>query len=379
MKNEKSIFKRLLKISIIIFASLFIAILLAFLILVIVYPAILRNNNRIDSPTGIDLMETVEIGGIQQALYFRGQNLENPAVLFIHGGPGNPHRQMLHDFQYDLEHHFTIIHWDQRNQGKTLLLNDPETVLETLSFDILLADAYEVTQYIREKLNKDKILVIGNSWGTVIGTALVQAYPEYFGGYIGVGQAVNAYENESLMYTLLLEMAQNENNTDILSKAKALAPYPPVGEFDVSWVFKLQESRMLMHHYIDYGVSNLRFMAILMTSPYYSFREIMSFTILADVDTTIHNLKPLFKYLYDDFDVRNFGTEYKVPVFYLMGEYDTYTSYQLAKEFFEEISAPKKTFFTFHDVGHLPMHENTEEFNRILIEEIKPLVLELHY
>ena len=364
--------KKTLKISIIFLAVLLAVVLLAMLILTVIYPAILRSANKINTP-GIDSMETVEIGGIQQAMYFRGQDTGNPVILFIHGGPGNPHMPLLHDFQYELEHYFTIVHWDQRNQGKTLFLNDPETVLETLNFERILDDAYEVTQYIRERLNTDKILVIGNSWGTVIGTALVQTYPEYFSGYIGVGQAVNAYDNERLTYETLLDAVQAEGNAKRIATAEALAPYPPEGNFDETWVFQLQEARMLLHNYIDYGLSNLTFIRILMTSPYYSFREKMSFL---SVNTRIHNLSPLLRYLYDEFNVRDFGTTYEVPVFYIMGEYDFYTSYQLAKDFFEEISAPHKVFFTFNDVGHLPMHEDTAEFNRVLIEEIRPLILE---
>ena len=64
------------------------------------YVFVTRAKHRI-KPPGIDLMETVEIGGVQQALYFRGENIENPAILFIHGGPGFPEMPVLHTFQYE--------------------------------------------------------------------------------------------------------------------------------------------------------------------------------------------------------------------------------------------------------------------------------------
>jgi len=42
----------------------------------------------ITSPSGIDSLEAVQIGGIEQWIEVRGQNVNNPILLFIHGGPG---------------------------------------------------------------------------------------------------------------------------------------------------------------------------------------------------------------------------------------------------------------------------------------------------
>ncbi len=61
----------------------------------LVAPAIIRANHKIEAP-GIDRMELVEIGGIRQALYFRGQNVNNPVILWVHGGPGNSMMPFLH-------------------------------------------------------------------------------------------------------------------------------------------------------------------------------------------------------------------------------------------------------------------------------------------
>ena len=151
---------------------------------------------------GIDCFEDVEIGGIKQALYFRGENLDNPVILHLHGGPGSPQMPFLHDYQYPLEEHFTIVHWDQRNAGKTFFLNNPDEIVKDLSFEQVLNDAYEVTNYVRMKLSKDKIILLGHSWGTVLGSALVQTYPQLFSVYIGVGQAVNMREGEQLAYDI---------------------------------------------------------------------------------------------------------------------------------------------------------------------------------
>ena len=141
--------------------------ILAFLVMgfvgvFMIYPAVNRHIHRIEAP-GIDQMEMVKIGGIKQAVYFRGQNVDNPAILFLHGGPGFPEIPTLHAFQFPLEEYFTIVHCDQRNAGKTLFRNDGQAVLETMSFERSLQDAYEVTQHIKEVLDKEEVIVLGYS------------------------------------------------------------------------------------------------------------------------------------------------------------------------------------------------------------------------
>jgi len=121
-----------------------------------------------------------------------------------------------------------------------------------------------------------------------------------------------------------------------------------------------------------YGTDMLQMVWITITSPYYTFREKMYF-VTVDV---FRYQWPLNEFMFtEDFDIRNFGTTYQIPVFYIAGEFDRITSYQLTREFFEEISAPYKAFFSISNAGHMPMHENTVEYNRVLIEEIRPLIV----
>ena len=92
--------RRRLKLIGILLASFFALILLTLGILRGIIPAVTRANHKITTPNGIDQMETVKIGGIQQALYFRGQSTDNPVILILHGGPGFPLMPFLHEFQY---------------------------------------------------------------------------------------------------------------------------------------------------------------------------------------------------------------------------------------------------------------------------------------
>jgi pimeloyl-ACP methyl ester carboxylesterase len=364
--QEKRRMRKPLKLCLIMSGALAALIVLTFAVVRLIYPAIIRESHTIESP-GIDLMELTEIGGIQQALYFRGEDTANPVILFLHGGPGSPEIPFLHAFQYEWEKDFTVVHWDQRNAGKTYYANDPDAVLPTLTAERVLEDAHEVTAYIKQKLNADKLIIMGHSWGSVLGTMLVQTYPEDYSAYIAVGQVVNMKDNERLGYETVVGAARAANNQADVAALEALAPYPPE-RYDEGFIEKILLLRQYQAKYKLASAMDLNTILPAAVSPYYSFSELMYF-FTVDV---LPSQGDLTRFLMDDYDARNYGTAYSVPVYYIMGENDYQTPYPLAKAFFEELSAPVKRFFSVPDAGHFTMLDNKEEFTRILLEEIRP-------
>lgn len=49
---------------------------------------IIADLRRIVSPGGLQAIETVKIGGIDQLMSIRSQDLRNPVLIYFHGGPG---------------------------------------------------------------------------------------------------------------------------------------------------------------------------------------------------------------------------------------------------------------------------------------------------
>jgi len=330
------------------------------------------SNKKVITEPGIDVMETVEIGGIQQVMYSRGENRENPVVLYIHGGPGSPSMPLLHDWQYPLEEHFTFVHWDQRNSGKTFFLNNPEAILKTLTFEQVLTDAYEVAQHIKNRFNKEEITVLGHSWGSILGTALVQTHPKLFNAYIGVGQVVNMIDNERVGFEVLLERAQADGNEEHIKAIKSLAPYPPPDKsFDEGVLELIMEVRNWQAKYGLAASVSIEQILTLLFSPHYRLKEKLNYR------NALKNQMPLLKSLFDKvdtIDIHKFGLEYAIPVFYILGDKDYQTPHTLARTFFDKISAPQKEFFLIPNAGHNAMHDKTDEFNRILLEKIRPKI-----
>ena len=50
--------------------------------------AIIANARKIVTPNGVERLEALRIGGIDQWVSVRGADRKNPVLLHIHGGPG---------------------------------------------------------------------------------------------------------------------------------------------------------------------------------------------------------------------------------------------------------------------------------------------------
>jgi pimeloyl-ACP methyl ester carboxylesterase len=367
LNTKKTI--RVVKVIGITVASFFALTLLAFFVILRgIVPAVTCANHKISTSSGIDQLEMVDIGGIQQALYFRGQNTDNPVILFLHGGPATANIPFIHRFQYAWEEDFTVVNWDQRNTGKTFDANDPESVAKTLTVERALADAHEVTQYIKQKLGKDKVIVLGQSWGSILGTMLIQAYPEDYCMYIGVGQVINSKDNASVGYEKVLEVARAAGNQKDVDALMALAPYPPK-DFDENTLKKIEVvNKYQVKYRLAFGMSLDTLMPVL-TTPYYTIGEILS-TIKGVVEAPEYQ-GDIYRFVWEEFDIRNYGCDYQIPVYYMHGENDWQTPYLLANAFFDDISAPDKRFFAIPNAGHEANIDNKDEFTRVLLEEIR--------
>jgi len=323
----------------------------------------LYQENKIDTTLGIDREEVIELGGVNQYVYIRGENKNNPVILVLHGGPGSPLTPYIYKYQSGLEKDYTVVNWDQRNSGKTYFLNDPKTV--DLSISIMVEDTKQLVEYLRNEFNQEKIIILGHSWGSVLGTAFIQTYPQYVEAYIGVGQLVNTVEALQLGYDEAKTAAVENNNKKDIQALEELKGYLPTSnDFNYDSFFKLRKiiSKNLANGY-DYQP-----MEELLFSPYYSLNELSFF-----LKDSIELQGPLIDYVFEEYHVNDYGAVYQVPVLYILGEHDWLTPNILAKEFFDTIEAPKKDYVLIEEAGHLTMLDQPESFNNAIISFVSSL------
>ena len=179
----------------------------------------------ITSPSGIDSLEAVQIGGIQQWIEVRGQNVNNPILVFIHGGPGIAFMPMGSSFQDPWEKYFTVVQWDQRGAGKTYETNDKELLRRTMNVARMEHDAADVVNYLRNRFHREKIFIVGHSWGSMLGLWLAHEHPEWTYAFVGTGQAVSMQENEVAGYRIVLQTARDRHNELAIKELESVAPY----------------------------------------------------------------------------------------------------------------------------------------------------------
>lgn len=319
---------------------------------------------RIHTPEGIEVLEEVPIGGVNQWVSIRGRNRANPVILFIHGGPGTPNMPVTWAYQSPWEDFFTIVQWDQRGVGKNARTADRESLKPTLTSDRIIADAEEMAAWVRKRLSKEKLVVMGYSHGTTVGLALAQRRPEWLHAYVGVGQVSGS--GEDYLYKRVIELATQAKNDEALKELQALAPYPGPNRTVEDALRVRKWARRFNGGW--YGKPDFDlFFALPEWAPEYT---------QADVDAQISATQWFSRTL-----GRARGPAaapaatnvFKVPVIFIMGRNDLHTPHDPARAFFETIEAPRKRFITLERSAHVPMLEEPGLFLLSLVQEVLPL------
>jgi proline iminopeptidase len=316
-------------------------------------------------PGGIDEFKAVEIGGIKQWIHARGNDARNPILLYLHGGPGSPMMAESWTFQRPWEDFFTVVQWDQRGAGKTFG-ESGRKVDRTMTIDQMQADAEVLIEWLRRTYGKEKIFLLGHSWGSILGVKVAQHHPEWLYAYIGVGQVVGMRRNESVGYEQTLAKARALNNVQAIKELESIAPYPnadgttslPKLVTERKWDVAL--GGMIYGHSADNEVLHWSM------SPDYNGYDIKSAEL--GEQSTIRVLWSQLPQV--DFEK---VSRFECPVFIFAGAEDRTTPQSLAKEFFDRIQAPQKKFYKVDGAAHYVVSERPGIFLLDLVRDIRPL------
>lgn len=312
---------------------------------------------RIEKPDGIESLERVLLGGVEQTIYLRGHDRRKPVLLFLHGGPGAPEMPAAREFGLRLEEHFVMVHWDQRGAGNSCTSEIPD---ESLHLEQFLEDTLALIDLLRKRFGVEKIYVVGHSWGSILGALTAQRHPELFHAYIGIGQVVDMRRGEELSYRFVLERAKAEANDEALEELATLRP-PYASTQDL-----MRQRAWLGHYHGDYYRGNAirAFARSIFFSPEYSFAKKLSFYPCA-----INSLDQAWDDLQDIDFIRDIP-RLEMPVFFFTGRHDYNTPFELVEEYYEVLEAPHKEIVWFENSAHMPNIEEPELFQDLLIRKL---------
>jgi len=329
--------------------------------------AIIADARRILTPQGVERLEAVRIGGIDQWASIRGRDRRNPVLLVIHGGPGYVLMPESWWMSRDWEEYFTVVLWDQRGAGKTLLINDPAKLAPTMTLERSVTDAEEMVVWLRKEFGKHKVFVLAHSAGTYVGLQLATHHPDWLYAYIGVGQMADMPESERRGWAFAMDQARAAGNAQAVRELQSIAPYFAPGH--PSPLKDLYLERKWVGYFggvMAYRHDNDADSDLVKLSPDYSREELRHI-----YDGNEFAERFLLADLIDgDWSVmRRFGC----PMFLFEGRHDYNASSEVAHEWFEKVEAPAKQFVWFEDSAHMPMTEEPGKFLVSLVRFVRPL------
>ena len=329
--------------------------------------AIIANTRKILTPNGVERLEKLHVSGIDQWVSIRGTDRRNPVLLYIHGGPGYVSIPMSWWFTRGLEEYFTVVQWDQRAAGKTYLLNEPAKVSSTLTAERMISDVEEMAAWVRREFGKEKIFVLGHSFGSFVGLQFAQRHPEWLFAYIGVGQCTDGPESERRGWRFAIDSARRAGNSAGVNELEAIAPYAasdrpiPIEDIYVQRKWVGYYGGVMAYRTDNSADSNLAKL-----SPDYSEEEISHIwdgnkfatprLLPAVVATDLSRISKL-----------------SVPVILLEGRHDMNVNSEVAAAWFEKVKAPEKHLVWFEHSGHMPMTEEPGKFLLSLVRYARPI------
>ena len=307
----------------------------------------------------------VNINGVEEGMFIKSKDVNNPVLLFIHGGPGMPEYWLTQWYPTGLEDDFTVVWWEQRGAAMSY---HPDIPPETMTAEQFIADTLEVTKYLRNRFGQEKIYLMAHSWGSYIGIQAAAREPDLYYAYIGVGQVSHQIQSEQLSYQYALAFYKENGNVDMVRRLEAAHPSLTV-PLPVAYDSMRDE---YMH---GAGIGTTRDMKSVVTGiflPSWHFRE---YTLGEKVNLwrgKFFSRSSSFS-LWDKMQIMDLTeqvTRLEIPVYFLHGLYDYTCAYPLAKAYFEKIEAPVKGFYTFEQSAHSPMFEEPEKVQQILREDV---------
>ncbi|MBB6092463.1 pimeloyl-ACP methyl ester carboxylesterase [Povalibacter uvarum] len=329
--------------------------------------AIIADARRIVTPDGVERVEKLRIGGIDQWVSIRGTDRRNPVLLHIHGGPGYVSIPMSWWFGRGWEEYFTVVQWDQRAAGKTHLLSDPKAIESTVNRDRMIADAEEMLAWVRKEFGKEKVFVMGHSWGSYLGLDLARRHPRQLHAYIGVTQMADAPESERRGWQFAIDAARREGNAEAIRELEAIAPYSPPGT--VVPLKDLYTQRKWVGAYggvMAYRKDNAADSALARLSPDYTDAEITR--IWEGNNFAAPYLLPEVVSL-DMSGIKRLDC----PLILFLGRKDINVNSEVAAEWFAKVKAPRKQLVWFEHSAHMPMTEEPGKFLVSLVSHARPI------
>lgn len=308
----------------------------------------------------------INIGGVNQGMFIRSKNINNPILLYVHGGPAFPNYFLIDKFKPGLEDYYTVCYWEQRGGG---LSYTSEVTLESMNFNQLASDGIDVTNYLRKRFGKEKIYIMAHSGGTPIALLAVQRKPALYVAYIGMGQITNQAESEKIAYKYMLERFTANGSQKLVNELKK---YPVLeSDSNINPYYKSAIRDKYMH---KSGIGTMHKMKSIFREIFIPVWTCKAYTMGEKINiwrskfSFLPKTNLINEMLETDFTIKVPSLE--IPVYFFSGKYDLTVNVNLSKAYLNKMNAPLKGFYTFNNSAHSPLFEEPLLVRQIIETDI---------
>ena len=299
------------------------------------------------------------LGGVDQWVMIRGQNVANPALVLLHGGPGMTEMPLFRYFNAALEKSFTIVYWDQRGAGKSFSRKLPASSMTVAQF---IADLDQLVDLACARLGKKQVTILGHSWGSTLGVLYAARYPEKVAAYVGAAQVGDCRAAEAASYERAMTEARRHNNRKALRELRAMGP-PPYG------VDALFRERMWLQRFDGQLRPRelWKWLRAFLGSGEYS---------VLDLAKVMRGFRFSMQAMWNEVSTVNLLTSVRalsMPVIFVLGRRDRWVPPETSVAYFDLLNAPMKRLVWFEESTHEMFVDEPEKFNRVMVELVRPL------
>ncbi|NTU52550.1 MAG: alpha/beta hydrolase [Chlorobiaceae bacterium] len=311
-------------------------------------------------PGSVAVMEEVTLNGRKEWVVIRGHDQTKPVLLFVSGGPVGSELGWVKRYNADLEKEFVVVVWEEPGGGKSY----PAVNWKTVKVKDYVDDGIELTRWLRSRFHKEKIYLVGHSWGSLLTVWMVQRNPEFYHALVNVGQMVNPDENDRFGYRFSLEAARKAGDAKVVTELEKNGP-PPYGEGgafrynaylnNAHGVNLLMEKAERSREYLrDFFPSGYNIPEYGLLDRVYWFLGL------------IQGMNHIYSPQLDQVDLIRQARKLDVPVYFATGRYDYNAWYELAERYFNVLEAPKKEMIWFEDSGHSLNYSEPGKFMNLM-------------
>lgn len=308
-------------------------------------------------PNRIEELFSVRIHGTKEWILLRGHNRHDPVILFLNGGPGDTGIGFARLFGVltGLEREMVVATWDQPNTGKSEDLPPAQRQISRY-----VNDACEVARIVMQRLGTDHVYLAGASWGSFLGILTTAHCSDRIAGFFGFGQLVNAEQADEVGHSLLREQAIRRHDAKALQTLDRLGSPP--------WT----RDQVIRQHDVAnaYGGMSQKYrhppLKAFLAPEFSSLELIRSFSKGQSIGEA---LWPELHHL----DLNEAVPALPVPIFFLVGRFDTVTPPSVARRYFDRLSAPRKEWIWFEHSAHAVLPDEPEKVGTVIRNGVRQI------